>query len=60
VEEDGKSCGYFVLCTYQLGLYWELTATTTRTARKTYAHQSAAERVGEMGLINNNSNDTTA
>ena len=34
---------------YQLGLYWELTATTTRTARKMWAHQRAAERVGEQG-----------
>ena len=26
---------------YQLGLYWELTATTTRTARKSCTHQRA-------------------
>jgi len=34
---------------YQLGLYWELSATTTRTARKTCGHQRAAEKVGEQG-----------
>jgi len=38
---------------YQLCLYWELTATTTRTARKSCAHQRAAERVGEQGYQKN-------
>jgi len=47
VEQYGKSGGYFVGCGYQLGLYWGLSATTTRTARKTCTHQRAAERVGE-------------
>ena len=32
---------------YLLRLYWELTVTTTRTARKTCTHQRVAERVGE-------------
>jgi len=34
---------------YQLRLYWELTVTTTRTARKTCTHQRAAESIGEQG-----------
>jgi len=34
---------------YQLGLYWELTVTTTRTARITRRYQRAAERIGEQG-----------
>jgi len=36
---------------YQLGVYWywKLTATTTRTTRKSCAHQRAAEKVGEQG-----------
>jgi len=34
---------------YQLGLYWELSATTTRTARKLWTHQGAAKRVREQG-----------
>jgi len=34
---------------YQLRLYWELSATTTRTARKTCTHQRAPESVGEQG-----------
>ena len=33
----------------QLGAYWELTVTTTRTARKTCRYQRVAERVGEQG-----------
>jgi len=33
----------------QLGAYWELTVTTTRTARKTCRYQRAAERGGEQG-----------
>jgi len=53
VEEDGKSGGYFVLCTYQLGLYWELTATSTRNARKSCAHHRVAERVGEQAYQKN-------
>jgi len=44
-----KSGEYFVLCGYQVALYWELTVTTTRTARKSCTHQRAAERVGEQG-----------
>ena len=47
VEQYGKSGGYFVRCGYQLGLYWEFSATTTRTARKACTHQRAAERVGD-------------
>ena len=34
---------------YQLGLYWEHSAATTKTVRKACAHQRAAERVGEQG-----------
>jgi len=34
---------------YQLSAYWELSATTTRTARKTCTHPRTAERVGEQG-----------
>jgi len=37
----------FLPAGYLLGVYWELPATTTRTARKTCAHQRAAERVGD-------------
>jgi hypothetical protein len=48
-----KSGGYFVLCGYQLAHYWELPATTTGTARKTCAHQRAAESVGEQGYQKN-------
>jgi len=48
-SSDGESGGYFVPCAYQLGLYWELSATTTRTARKTCTNQRVAERIGEQG-----------
>ena len=39
----------FLAASNQLGLYSELSATTTRTARKTCAHCRAAETVGEQG-----------
>jgi len=36
---------------YQLRLYWEISATATRTTRKACTHERAAESQGEQAYI---------